>query len=307
MLEVLIVIAPLFLIIFASAILQKIKNVGDQWEHVLNSFALNIGLPALIITALSKATFSFASQANLIIANSLFLIGGFIIAFVLCKVLRLHKKLFRTIFICLAFGNVAYLGIPILVQISGEAVLSKTSLIIAIYLFWIFTIGIGYLDFSQHKQKSDAVKNVFKNLVKNPLLISVALGILIAYFGLKIPGIIMKSLNMVAASVTPVVLVVIGIFIGKSKIGKISEWIPIVAFSIVTLIVLPTLFYYGVKLFGFSTSDFSESIIEAAMPLAITPFALADKFNLHKKFIARSIVLSTILSIISIPFWTSIL
>jgi hypothetical protein len=43
------------------------------------------------------------------------------------------------------------------------------------------------------------------------------------------------------------------------------------------------------------------------MPLAITPFALADKFDLDKKFIARAIVLSTILSIITIPLWISIL
>ena len=231
MIKVLIVIAPLFLIIFASAILQKIKNVGDHWEHVLNSFALNIGLPALIITALSKTTFSFSSQANLIIANSLFLIGGFVVAFTVGKILRLPKQMFRTIFICLAFGNVAYLGIPTLVQISGESILSKTSLIISIYLFWIFTIGIGYLDYSQNKKKGNVVKNVLKNLVKNPLLISVVIGILVAIFEIKIPGIIMKSMDMVAASVTPVVLVVIGIFIGKSKIGKLSDWIPIIIFS----------------------------------------------------------------------------
>ena len=74
-----------------------------------------------------------------------------------------------------------------------------------------------------------------------------------------------------------------------------------------TLMILPGLFYFGVKLFGFAPSEFSASIIEAAMPLAITPFALADIYKLNKGFIARSIVLSTILAIITIPFWTSIL
>jgi predicted permease len=39
------------------------------------------------------------------------------------------------------------------------------------------------------------------------------------------------------------------------------------------------------------------------MPLAITPFALADKYKLEKMFIARAIVLSTILSAITIPIW----
>ncbi len=42
------------------------------------------------------------------------------------------------------------------------------------------------------------------------------------------------------------------------------------------------------------------------MPLAITPFALSDKYFLNKVFISRAIVLSTILSIITLPFWIAI-
>ena len=118
---------------------------------------------------------------------------------------------------------------------------------------------------------------------------------------------ISMSINMIAASVTPVVLIVIGLFIGRTKIGALKRWIPVFAFSFMTLIVLPALFYYGVILAGTSpVSEHGPSIIEAAMPLAITPFALAETYNLNKGFIARSIVLSTILSVVTIPFWTSL-
>jgi predicted permease len=307
MLEILIVIAPLFIIIFTSAILQRAKKVGEDWSAVLNDFALNVGLPALIISALAKMTFSFSEQAGLIIANSAFLIGGFIISYIVGKILKLKKKTFSTLFICLSFGNIAYLGIPTLTQIFGQSILPTTTIIVAIYLFWIFTIGISFLDYQQEKRKKNVVKKVMLNLVKNPLLIAIVVGIIIAGLKIEVPDIIMKAVDMVAASVTPVVLVVIGLFIGKSKIGKLREWIPIIGFSVITLMVLPALFYMAIKLLGYETSQFSSSIIEAAMPLAITPFALADEYGLNKKFIARSIVLSTTLSIISIPFWTSIL
>ena len=43
------------------------------------------------------------------------------------------------------------------------------------------------------------------------------------------------------------------------------------------------------------------------MPLAITPFMMADKYNLDKNLIARLIVLSTILSVVSLPFWLFLL
>lgn len=306
MIQILTIIAPLFLIIFASALLQKFKNIGDEWGKVLNEFALKIGLPVLIFSALAKTSFSFTAEALLIIANSIFLILSFILAAIVGKILRLKRQMFLTLFICFVFGNVAYLGIPVLTSVSGEKILPTVSLIIAIYLFWLFTIGIGYLDYSLDKNKTDVAKKMLKNFTKNPLLLAVILGLLIGSFKITIPSIVLKSLDMISASVTPTVLVVIGLFIGNSKIGKLSEWLPVLIFSLFTLIILPAGFYFGAKFSGFVPSQFSSSIIQAAMPLAITPFALADKYNLNKVFIARSIVLSTILSVISLPFWISI-
>ena len=307
MTQILTVIAPLFIVIFASAFLQKFKNIGDDWSKVLNDFALKIGFPVLIFSALSKAPFSFSDQLQLIIANSIFILVSFLSAIIIGKILRLEKQMFRTLFICFVFGNVAYLGIPILTQVSGEKILTTASLIVAIYLFWFFTVGIGYLDYSIGKNKRAVAKNIIKNLFKNPLLLSVILGIIIGSLKITLPSILLKSLDMITASVTPTVLIVIGLFIGKSKFGKLTEWLPILSFSILTLAILPAGFYFGARFFGFIPSQFSSSIIQAAMPLAITPFALADKYNLNKDFIARSIVLSTILAVMSLPFWISIL
>lgn len=306
MIQILTIIAPLFLIIFTSALLQKFKNIGDEWSKVLNEFALKIGLPVLIFSSLSKTSFSFTTEAPLIIANSVFLIISFILAVVVGKILRLKRQMFLTLFICFTFGNIAYLGIPVLISVSGEEILPTVSLIIAIYLFWLFTIGIGYLDYSIDKNKGDVAKNMLMNFTKNPLLLAVIFGLIIGSFEITIPSVILKSLDMISASVTPTVLIVIGLFIGNSKVGKLSEWLPVLLFSIFTLAIFPAIFYFGVRFSGFMPSQFASSIIEAAMPLAITPFALADKYNLNKTFIARSIVLSTILSVVTLPFWISV-
>ncbi|MBP9718232.1 AEC family transporter [Candidatus Gracilibacteria bacterium] len=307
MIQILTVIAPLFLIIFASALLQKFKNMGDNWSTVLNEFSLKIGLPVLIFSALSKVPFSFSTEASLIISNSLFILASLLLAFVLGKILRLNKQMFRTLSICFVFGNIAYLGIPILVQTSGEQILPTATLIVAIYLFWIFTVEIGYLDYSIEKNKKDVVINILKNLFTNPLLISVILGIIVGSFRIPLPSILLKSLDMITASVTPTVLIVIGLFIGKSTFGKLSEWFPVLLFSLLKLLILPAIFYFGALFSGATLPQFPSSIIQAAMPLAITPFALADKYNLNKAFITRSIVLSIILSVVTLPFWISVL
>lgn len=141
MTQILTVIAPLFIVIFATALLQKFKNTGDDWSKVLNDFALKIGFPVLIFSTLSKTPFSFSDQAELITANSLFILSSLLAAIIIGKILRIKEQMYRTLFICFIFGNVAYLGIPILAEISGQQILPTASLIASIYLFWLFTSG----------------------------------------------------------------------------------------------------------------------------------------------------------------------
>jgi len=315
--EIFIVIVPLFLIIFGAALINRIKNLDDSWSKVLNSFALNVGLPALIFSSLSKV--SFDGQANIIIANSLFLLLSFALVYGLGRVLNIKAKITKTLFICLAFGNIAYLGIPVLTQIYGPKILPDASLIIGVHLFWLFTIGLGFLDYDKasrqswvgkllhKKNKQDIIKHIGLDLLKNPLLLSIIFGLLVTISDIRLPRLITNAIDMLAASVSPVVLVVIGLFIGASKIGKLKEWIPVIAFTIVTLFLLPGAFYLGLKIFASDMDKYIPSMIMIAMPLAITPFALADKYNLDKQFIARAIVLSTTLSIITIPLWASML
>lgn len=307
MLQILSIIAPLFLIIFVISFLENKEALGKNWSHVLNDYALKIGLPVLIFCSLCKTRFSFSTESGLIIFNSIFIVSSFVGMLLIGKFFRIEKQNFRTLFICFLFGNIAYLGIPILTAVSGDAVLKEASLIIGIYLFLIFTLGVGYLDYSDEQKKEHFIKEVVLNLFKNPLLIAGVLGILVGSLQINLPTVLLKSLEMISVSVTPTVLIVIGLFIGKSKIGNIKEWVPIFFFSLLRLMIVPGIFFLGIKAFGFIPKDFSSSIIQAAMPLAITPFALADKYNLNKNFIARSIVLSTILSIITLPFWISIL
>lgn len=307
MLQIFFIILPLFLIIFGAALVQKSGKIDETWPKVLNAYALRIGLPVLIFKALSSTPLNLDLTGKVIVINSLFLIALFLLTYLIGRLLKLTKENLRTAFISIGFGNVAYLGIPVITEVYGQKLLPEMSLLVAVYLFWMFTVGIGFLDYNLNFKKRDIVKNVFLNLIKNPLLIAVALGILVSSLGLKIPLTIAKSIDMLSASVTPTVLVVIGLFIGQMKIGRIKEWISVLVFSLMTLMVMPAILIGVVKLLNFNLQNFIPSIMAAAMPMAITPFALSEEYKLNSTLIARSIVLSTILSIASIPFWITVI
>lgn len=307
MLQIFTIIAPLFLIIFMSALVQKVTKVGDRWSDVLNEFAFKVGLPSLIFSVLVQTPFSFQEQAEILLVNSGFFLIAFPFIALLGRALRLSPKMFRTFFICCVFFNMAYLGIPVITQISGPQALPQISIIIAIHLFWLFTIGIGYLEHLEAKKSTQVLADILRKFLKNPLLIAVLLGITVSALQIPVPEIIQQPLEMIGASVTPLVLIVIGFFIGSSKVGYPSHWVPVLLFSVMTLFILPAGMYFGLQLSGYDPSRFFISILEIAMPIGITPFAFADQYDLDKTFIARAVVLSTILSAFSLPFWISVL
>lgn len=307
MFQILSVIAPLFIIIFSSAIFQKIKPVKNSYIRVLNQFALNIGLPLLIFSSLSNTKISLYDELSLILVNSAYILLLFLIVIIISKILSLNEKIFRSIIICTMFGNVAYLGIPVLTQIYGTEILPQASLIVAVHIFWIFSLGIAHLEYSITKDKSRVLKNVVNNLYKSPLLLSVILGFLFMGLQITLPSILSNSVNMINNSVTPMVLVVIGLFIGKFKIGHWKKWISAFIFSILSLTLIPFGLYFLSLILNLNFDSLNISILQFAMPIAITPFALAEKYNLDKDFIAKSVIISTILAITTLPLWVFIL
>lgn len=307
MIDIFIIIAPLFFIIFFVSVLRYIGFIKGDWTSNLNQYVLKIGLPALIFTSLAHTKISFLSELELIFINFTFLIIIFLFSYAIGHMLNLEKKMRDTIIVCLMFSNVAYMGIPILTRVFDDTILSPISIIVAVYLLVFFGMGVSYLEITRHKSTTSTLKIIMKTIFTNPILIAVFCSILVHITHISLPTFFTTALNMITTSITPIVLVIIGIFIGSSTLGSLRDWKPVALFSLGTLIILPLMFYIGLIIFRQNPTYHIISILESAMPLGITPFAIADHYGLNKNFIARTIVMSTALSIITLPFWISFL
>ena len=307
MLETFFVIAPLFLIIFIAAFLRRVNFIKEDWSIHLNQYALKIGLPTLVFVSLATMEISFTEEMSLIIENIIFIVCVLLLSYGIGKLFALRTQMRDTIIMCLMFSNVAYLGIPLLTQVYGPEIRPQLSIIVAVYLLGLFGLGVAYLETSRRTSSQSVARTIFTMLCTNPLLIAVFAGVIVNILQIPVPKIILSALQLIVSSVTPIVLIVIGVFIGQSTHGTLRDWYSVILFSCATLVILPALFYSGVILYGLTPTHHHLSILESAMPLGITPFALADHYGLDKNFIARSIVLSTALSIITLPIWISFL
>lgn len=297
-------ILPLFLAVLAGLLFSRTKSFKKEWIDVLNDYALWIGFPALILVALFKLDVPLAEYIDLAAWNSAYIVLCMLLAFPVAKLFRLSTDTLRTLILAFSFGNVSYLGIPVLMNVYGSGILAESTLLSAVYLFWLFTLGIILVEVLGEQDVNPLV--VVKNLLQNPLLIAVLLGLLVSILKFEVPEILVKGLDLFATSVTAVVLFSLGLFLGTHPFGKLKEWLPVAGFSIAILLLLPLVFYGVVRSFGVSL-DVRSSILEAAMPMGLTPYVLSVKYKLNATFASKVVVLSTILSVLTLPLWIQIL
>lgn len=298
-------VLPLFLVIVIGAIFSRTKVYHESWIEVLNKYALWIGFPALVIFSLMKLNLAEKSYTMFIILNSVFILASMVLVFPISRIFNLSVTTKRTLFLILPFGNVSYLGIPVLFNVYGENILPEAAIISAIYVFWLLTLAILLIEI--YGEEKANIKKLGLSLVKNPLLLSVFVGLFIVVFKIKLPDFANKTIELFSNSVTAVVLFSLGMFLGRHQLGKLREWATVAVLAIATMIVLPYIFYRIILLFPMQNVDLKSLIIDAAMPLGVTPYVLSVQYKLETTLLTRVVVFGTIISVVVIPMWIAIL
>lgn len=295
MLNILNQILPLFIIIGVGWLIFKLKIASESWLKPIGDFALFIGFPALIFGNLTKEKIDFLLIGDSFMRMSLLLLGLLLIVLIAIHWIAKSKQMKATIILCLLFGNAAFLGIPLVTSLN-EDLAQLASLNASIMLFWVFSLGLVIVE--TYTKDKVTIKKIVVSLLKNPLLFSVLLGIGFNYLDVSVPSVIFKSIEMTGKSVSPMVMLMLGIFIAKNPPTDFSAIRAPLLFSAFKLFIFPVL---GLILFSLRGKHELSSIVQFAMPAAITPFAMAERYNLNKTFICNSIIISTVISLFTLP------
>lgn len=296
MLSIFLQILPLFTIIGLGWIIAKINIATNSWLKPIGDFAYYIGFPALIFYNLVEISIPAETIKNAFFNNSILIFTLLTILFLCSLLFNISKRNKATLVLCFMFGNVAYMGIPIITSID-PSLKQEATVNAAIHLFWVFSVGIFAVEWLTTAKKN--YKKLILNLLKNPLLLAVVFGLATNFLSITLPTPILIPIKLLGNAVAPLVMLMIGIFI---FINPIKEWKELKSpfiYSCIKLLFFPIIAIVSLEKINLNSS-FLTSIIDIAMPCAITPFALANIYDLNKQFISNSIIISTILSIITL-------
>ena len=288
MIEILNTVIPVFLIIAIGFVIGKKRKIDVQ---PIVDLIIYIAGPSLIFVSLAKSNIELNDFLTMVIVTVVFTSILWLLAYIIFKITKSKNY---GLYLPMAHGNTGYLGWPIALFAFGIAGLSRAVIFDAVASVFLFSLGIYVV----HR------RNELKEIFKIPLIYALILGFLFNFFKIPVPKMAFSALEMIGMITIPAALLVLGyklteIKLKSAKIAFLASLFKIgigflVAFLIVAL---------------FSITGITRDIIllEASMPSAVFTMILCQKYKRDAAFVASTVLISTIISIFTIPLILSIL
>ncbi|MGI6452133.1 MAG: AEC family transporter [Syntrophomonadaceae bacterium] len=306
MVNIIVVIIPIFLIIIMGNILKRTKWLDDAFLAQCNKLIFNIFLPVLIFDKISQSNFSevFSIRHIGIMIASLVLL--FVISFPLAKLLRLPQKMVGTFASSNYRPNLGYLGLPICYFTLGDEGLVAASVLLA---FGIPVNNVlGVLAFTSGKSSRFSFVAFLRDSLYNPLVISCMAGILFAALKWHLPGIIVNALSIIGGVPLALALISIG---ATTNFNCLKGNVQVISVSVIMKLLVQPLTAY-LMLLGFGLTSFSllldkVLILMLAAPCAQVNYIFASAMDGDTDLASGSIVATTLFSIITFSLWLHLL
>ena len=297
---------PILLLMGIGFLSRKIGilKLGD--ERVLSAYAYFFALPALFIVDLAESSF---------VAETLtFIFAGIIPVFLVVTIYGLLYVLFRfsrntfyLLTLSTIFGSLAFFGIPFVTfafpvaQTEQLATLAAATIGISAII-----VSITMLEFYQlgESSKLEGLKHVAKGLARNPLIISIVVGILISVVGVEIPSPVSTFLHMVGGTTSAVAVFMLGAFLYGKKYTNLTAAFGL---SLLRIIFLPVLALVTLTLFQLPSMDQSVLVLMHAMPVAVSLSVLSERYDFNRETVASLTLISSVGAIIYLNIWLFIL
>jgi len=296
------VMLTLFVIVIVGYVAGKLGYLGGDFDRQLSRLVINITCPALI---LSSSMTGELPDRRFILPLLLISIVTYIIltgaAFLLPRYMTKRKEDRGAIGFALMFGNVGFMGYPVVASIFGHEAVFYAAVLNVVNTFTVFTIGTILITGSSNIEGKRFEKKV---LYSTPMLAAYLTMLIVALEINNIPGFICQSLTMIGNITVPAALLIIGSSMSQLPIRSLLGNTTVYLTTALRLALLPLAVYYLTSLMGFSPMVVNINTVVIAMPVATYGTILCLKYGKDTTLMAEVTFITTLLSMISIPLLT---
>lgn len=290
--------APIFIIIGLGFQFKRMGWINDDFAQMGSALVFKVTLPCLLLVKLAETDFTHGLPVSLVGYGVLatvvifVLLDSFATSFV-------KERGDKGVLVQGAFrSNLAIIGLACCLSAFGDRILGIASIYLAI-LTIVYNI-LAVITLTRHLESDNrkGFVNIFSQIAKNPLVLSITAGIFIAVLDIPIPEFALRTGDYFARMTLPLALLCAGaaIRIEEFQSSKTLYWA-----SSLKLVFVPLIITAGGVLVGFRGEQLGVLYLMSASPTAAASFPMtqAMKGNYH---LAAAII--TVTSIGSLLFTT---
>lgn len=299
---------PVFLIIVVGYVLKRMGMIKEGFVNDANKLLFNVTLPCLLINDLMNCGIKENFEAKYVGYCFVTTLACILITWVIAKNVIKDKSIVAEFVQGSYRGSAAVLGIALIQNIQGDSGMGPLMIVGSVPLYNAFAVIILTVENSKRdpeQKKKDTLKKALLGVLKNPMIISILVGVLMSYFDISLPNIAAKTVSSLAKLTTPLALLSIGAAFEGTKALKMLK--PTIVASLIKLIVQPLVFLPIAGLLGFNSSEIVALLIMYGAPTTASCFIMSKNMNHDGTLSSSIIVLTTLLSAFTITLWIWIL
>ncbi|MBT8456145.1 MAG: AEC family transporter [Alphaproteobacteria bacterium] len=200
---------------------------------------------------------------------------------------------------CAVIGNVGFLGVPMLVLLLGQEAVGPVLLVLAVYLIVFGSLIVILITGSRDGRMSFRIfRTVGLGLVRNPMIVSISLGLAWSALSWPIPKPVNEFLSLLGAAATPGALFAIG----ASLASKSAERLSVAIWLSTSKLVLHPIAVAVAALLIFPVEPYAAGVMiaAAALPVAGNVFILAQHYGVAPQRVSAAILISTAVSVVTV-------
>lgn len=291
-------ILPVFIMVILGWLLKNKGFLPESFFTYADKFVFKVALPCnLFISIIAGDVEKLKNSLPLMLFCAVGITAVFLLAWVVVPVfIKDNSK--RGAFIQGVYrGNFAILGLPIAENLFGEigattvaVVMPAAIMLVNVYAVIILTV---YAPSEIKKTPLKTAADICVSIVKNPLIISVCVGLVFMLLGIRLPSFAQKTVTELSDTVFALALMSLGAGfslealkgrVGKSFVGAVVKTAvaPLAAVSVATAL-------------GFRGVELGVILIFFGAPTAVSSYIMAKNMKSDYEMASQILLISTLL------------
>ncbi|MBO4719265.1 MAG: AEC family transporter [Prevotella sp.] len=299
------VMITLFAIVVVGYAAGKLGYMGGTFDKRLSKVVIDITCPALILSSSMTGELpdrQYILPLLLISVITYIVLTG--MAYLLPRFLTRNQEDEGIIGFALIFGNVGFMGYPVVASIFGHEAIFYAAVLNVVNTFAVFTIGTMLVT---GKSEVEGRKFQKKVLYSTPMLAAYVTMAIVALRIDSIPVYISQPLTMIGNITVPAALLIVGSSMShlspRAMLGNGTVYVT----SLFRLAILPIGVHFLCRTLGFSEFVVNINTIVIAMPVATYGTILCLRHGKDTTLITEVTFITTLLSMLTIPVLVTLL